>query len=279
VNSSAPSLVRAVVRRARNLETRTRPYRTPVLRGRWNIGHCPICESPTVFVETGNYLREHYRCMRCDSIPRYRAMIHLLSRLFPEWRRLSIYEAGPSGPASEKLRRECRGYISSQYFLDTQPGTLKRGVRTENLECLTFADESFDLVITQDVLEHLLRPRLVLGEIARVLRPGGSHVFTVPYFRQRPSLVRAVPNEEGSILHLLPPDYHGNPIDESGSLVVTEWGDDLFAFIDENSKMTTTAYRACDRQFGLDGQFLEVFVSRKPRSDSATSRGMKEAAG
>jgi SAM-dependent methyltransferase len=155
-------------------------------------------------------------------------------------------------------------------------GTLRRGVRAENLECLTFPDESFDLVVTQDVLEHVLRPPLALTEIARVLRPGGSHVFTVPYFRGRASVVRASPDENGSILHLLPPDYHGDPIDENGILVVTEWGDDLLGVIQDYSGMPTTVYRPRNRRLGLDGEFLEVFVSRKPRSDS-TTKEMKEA--
>ena len=38
---------------------------------------------------------------------------------------------------------------------------------------LPFADESFDLVTCNMVFEHLADPRLVLGEIRRVLRPGG----------------------------------------------------------------------------------------------------------
>lgn len=224
-------------------------------------------------------MREHYRCMRCDSIPRYRATIYVLSRLFPGWRGLSIYEAGPGGPASAKLSRECRRYVSSQLFPDYELGTLKRGVRAENLECLTFPDESFDLVVTQDVLEHVLRPRLALAEIARVLRPGGSHVFTVPYFRGRSTIVRAIPDENGSVLDLLPRHYHGDPIDENGTLVVTDWGDDLLGFIQNHSRMPTTVYRMRNRRLGLDGQFLEVFVSRKPSFASTTVRERGEAVG
>jgi SAM-dependent methyltransferase len=269
--------VRAVVRRARKLVSRTRPYRSSLLRGHWNVGRCPICEGPTVFVELGDYLRDHYRCIRCGSIPRYRATIYFLSRLFPNWRALSIYEAAPSGPASTKLRRECGRYVSSQFFPGVRPGTLQGGVRVENLECLTFPDESFDIVISQDVLEHLMRPQLVFAEIARVLRPGGAHLFTVPCDRSRTTLVRAIPDENGSIQHLLPPDYHGDPVAAGGSLVVTEWGDDLLAFIEDKSKMPTTVYRLCNRRLGLDGEFLEVFVSWKSTSDSTTPRGQEAA--
>jgi hypothetical protein len=36
---------------------------------------------------------------------------------------------------------------------------------SEDLEALTFPDESFDLVITQDVFEHVLRPAKAFAEI------------------------------------------------------------------------------------------------------------------
>ncbi|MGH8487345.1 MAG: class I SAM-dependent methyltransferase [Gammaproteobacteria bacterium] len=50
--------------------------------------------------------------------------------------------------------------------------------RCENLEEQTFHDEFFDLVITQDVFEHVFHPDLAIREIARTLRPGGR-VITI----------------------------------------------------------------------------------------------------
>jgi SAM-dependent methyltransferase len=38
---------------------------------------------------------------------------------------------------------------------------------------LPFSEESFDIVFCKQVLEHVRDPRLVLGEVARVLAPGG----------------------------------------------------------------------------------------------------------
>lgn len=34
----------------------------------------------------------------------------------------------------------------------------------------------------EEILEHVLRPDLAVREIARVLRFGGAHVFTVPVY-------------------------------------------------------------------------------------------------
>lgn len=41
-------------------------------------------------------------------------------------------------------------------------------------ETLPFADNSFDVVFADNVMEHLPDPEKVFAEIARVLRPGGG---------------------------------------------------------------------------------------------------------
>lgn len=45
-------------------------------------------------------------------------------------------------------------------------------------EGLPFADGSFDVAVAWDVLEHVQDPTQVLGELARVLRPGGHALVT-----------------------------------------------------------------------------------------------------
>jgi ubiquinone/menaquinone biosynthesis C-methylase UbiE len=47
-------------------------------------------------------------------------------------------------------------------------------------EQLAFADNSFDLVICSEVLEHVLNPRQALAEIRRVVKPGGTVIVTTP---------------------------------------------------------------------------------------------------
>jgi SAM-dependent methyltransferase len=234
--------------------------------GKLHRGYCTICERKVFFARTGPWLRDEYLCLRCYSVPRNRALLKVLAEQFPSWRDLSIHESSPGGASSEKIRKECPGYVASQFFSDVPKGEIRDGQRSENLESLTFPDASFDLVVTQDVFEHVLRPELGFQEIARTLKPGGAHVFTVPYYRGKKTVVRARAGESGSIEHLMKPDYHVNPIDSEGSLVVTEWGDEIGHFILRASGMTTTIYSFFDTRLGLEGEFLDVFVSRKPGS-------------
>ena len=51
-----------------------------------------------------------------------------------------------------------------------------RGAGTE----LPFKDAVFDVVMASDVLEHIQNDVAAAGEIARVLRPGGTAIITVP---------------------------------------------------------------------------------------------------
>src|SRR6266498_762932 len=141
-----------------------------VVSGRANRGECPICERKTLFIRRSSWLRDNYLCLHCCSIPRFRAIIHVLKLLFPDYRTMAIHESSASGPASEKLRRECKHYVRTNFYGDVEPGGYRKGIRCENLERMTFADASFDLVITQDVLEHVLTPADAFAEIGRILR-------------------------------------------------------------------------------------------------------------
>jgi len=55
-------------------------------------------------------------------------------------------------------------------------------------DTLPFPDASFDVVTLLAVLEHLAHPRAMVEEIARVLRPGGEVVLTVPSKAAKPVL-------------------------------------------------------------------------------------------
>lgn len=236
--------------------------KTMLAGGKYNRGHCPICACPTVFVELGDWLRDQYLCVLCRSVPRWRAVIEVLESYFPNWRDLAMHESSPGGASSEKLARECPGYLGTHFFQDVRSGRCRDGIRCENLEAQTFEDERFDLVITQDVFEHLFEPERAFREIHRTLKPGGAHVFTVPWYYWQPTRVRAL-RENGQVRHLDTPDYHGNPIDPGGSLVTREWGYDLADIIYRSCAMTTMVIRIRDRAKGIDGAMCEVFVSRK----------------
>ena len=171
-----------------------------------NEGFCCICDAPTTFVARHPWLRDHYLRERCGTIPHARAVVEVLHSIAPDWELAIMHEGSPS---TNHIARRCPNYSYSFFYRDVPLGGQKNGQRCENLGAMTFKDDSFDVFITQDVLEDVFRPDRALSEIMRVLRPGGIHVFTAPKHKHLLSTVqRATVAADGAITHLLPPEYH-----------------------------------------------------------------------
>ena len=108
-------------------------------------------------------------------------------------------------------------------------GREEKGIRHEDAEALSFADATFDLVVSCDVLEHVNDPSAAMAEIMRVLRPGGRAILTFPMDPALERNQRRAARVDGTVRHLLPEIYHGNPLSRRGSLVFTDFGWEVLA--------------------------------------------------
>ena len=232
-----------------------------------NTGYCPTCDQDVTFIAHNEWYRDHYLCTNCGSLPRERALMATIETYCPNWRTLSIHESSPSDRgASKRLASESPHYIPSQYFPDQEPGSLVGNMRCEDLEALSFNDESIDLHITQDVLEHVFHPSKVFKEIARTLKPGGMHICTVPLVnKETPSTLRAR-IENNDIVYLEPEQYHGNPVGDGRALVTVDWGFDICRHIFEASGLYTYIVHMDDLSKGIRAEYIEVLVTVKPSS-------------
>jgi hypothetical protein len=228
-------------------------------------GFCPVCEQAATFGAKDPWLRDHFLCLSCNAQPRERALFSVLTQILRDWRTLSIHESSPGTAASRRLADQAPAYLASQYDPSIPWGSIHEGGwRSEDLERQTFADASFDLVVTQDVMEHIFAPDRAVAEIARTLKPNGVHICTVPIVNKAaPSVRRAGRRAEGSIEHLLEPVYHGNPMDPNGSLVTVDWGYDIADYWDAASGLSTTIWTIDDLSRGIQAEYIEVLVSRK----------------
>jgi SAM-dependent methyltransferase len=118
-------------------------------------------------------------------------------------------------PGVHKHLSLMRGLTYSEYGTES----------SQDLMALTYADQSFDYVLTSDTLEHVPDFDLALREIRRVLKPQGKHIFTIPIIWDRPTRRRAS-QKNGAVVHYLPPSFHGNEkLNEY--LVFNEFGGDV----------------------------------------------------
>lgn len=147
------------------------------------------------------------------------------------------------------------------------------GFRCENIEALTFADDSVDLHVSQDVMEHVFSPTSAFREIARTLKPGGAHIFTVPIVnKHKATRLRASLDEGGEVLYLEEPQYHGNPIDEKGSLVTVDWGYDICRHIFTASGLFTHLIQIDDLSKGIRAEYIDVLMTLKPDTEAVINK-------
>jgi SAM-dependent methyltransferase len=244
------------------------PY---IIKGRFTYGFCPVCNNKTPFLDVDpKRIRESCHCIFCNSSSRHRALFIVLKNVFPQYQDLRIYEPAPGGAVSAKLKKECKHYTVSHYFPDVTPGKMEKGFRCENIEETTFDNSSFDIIVTQDVFEHILHPNKAFAEIKRILKPDGVHIFTIPFNNDKRTDFRVLEDKDG-MKFTKEPIFHGNPIDKKGSLVITDWGFDLFDYIFRHSGMNTNIFSIRDEKLGLGNRIFCVYVSKNVLSPSSTT--------
>jgi hypothetical protein len=242
------------------------------LLGKPITGDCPVCGAQKAqFRDFTDNLRESGACSQCGASNRQRQMAFVLrsclglpvvGRLrLPE--RCRLYNAEANGPLHAALA-DSPGYLCSEYWGEAAiPGTVVNGVRHEDLEQLSFADACFDVVLSSDVLEHVPDAYCAHREILRVLRPGGRHIFTVPFTGAAQDDVRAR-RANGEIEHLAEPLYHGDPVRPGeGVLVWRIFGAEMLTRLQAMGFATDTL-QLREPAHGIIGDGALVFVARKP---------------
>lgn len=260
-----------------------------VARRRW--GRCPVCGKPALFLHRPGVVpaelarrwgltprlvaavahKETDLCSRCGAKLRARRLARVLLDLdpaggarsvagwvgTPEARALRVAEFNRVEGLHDALARLPR-FTATDFRDDAEPGTVVDGVRTEDLTRLTFADGSFDLVVTSETLEHVPDLDRALAEIFRVLAPGGRHVFTVPWLPGVPQTYpRARIGPDGARVDLAVPIAH--PGGDWGYPVFTEIGADL------PDRLRAAGFEA-EVRFGpaTEDDIAQVFIARRP---------------
>ena len=99
-------------------------------------------------------------------------------------------------------------------------------VQFQDITQLDFSNAQLDALISFDVLEHVPDYISAIREFSRALKPGGVCIATFPFNDRPDTLVRARPHSDGSIEHIEPPEYHGDPI-SGGILCYYHFGWDI----------------------------------------------------
>ncbi len=151
--------------------------------------HCPICKrSYSAFYSAGfdfpvlkeldvvgGGFRKNVRCPGCNSGDRERLFfLYLKNVLKVDTERLSILHVAPE--ESVQL------YLKSLTNISHESIDLgsERADKKMDIQSLQYPSDTFDVVICNHVLEHIIDDGLAMREMYRVLRKGGTAILQVP---------------------------------------------------------------------------------------------------
>ncbi len=226
---------------------------------------CYICGQMAEFsIENNATLLREAQCNYCKASIRNSDLAKILVKsilgknaslleTFTEFKDLKIIEAQSSG-LIHFFMKHLPQYEAFEYFDGIPVGQKHNGVICNNLESLSYESNTIDVIITQDVIEHVADPLKAFGEIQRVLKKGGSHIFTIPLHEGRTTQSRVGKMKV----------FHGDPIRQEGALVYTDWGDDIISIIESIGMNTEIFYEHIfykpEEITNVDNDFLQYVL-------------------
>jgi len=137
---------------------------------------CPCCRGHfRRFLSAGVVPRPNARCPRCHSLERHRLLwLYLQSRtnLFSE--RLKVLHFAPEYFFGTTFRAMSNlDYISAD--LEASRAQVKMDITN-----ILYDDNFFDVILCSHVLEHVVDDQKAMGELFRVLKPGGWAILQSP---------------------------------------------------------------------------------------------------
>lgn len=210
--------------------------------------------------------RERLICPDTGLNNRMRAAVHLFEAECGPYSHSRLYLSEQVAPLYRYFAAHYANVTGSEFLgEDFAPGSCNpAGIRHEDLIRLSFGDAAFDYFLSFDCFEHIPAYRAAFGESCRVLAPGGTLFFSVPFVPDAEgNLIRARKTANGSIEHLLEPEYHGDPLNSGGCLCFQHFGWEMLNELKETGFRDAYAMLYWSRGFGYLGGEQVLFVARK----------------
>ena len=204
------------------------------LNSRWPQhikAYCHYCRQSTemAYRSLWSYnLREGLTCKKCGLNTRQRLMSYLIRQCVQDGFRIYLYEQRTRFFARIRDTLPQCELVGSEYLGESRaPGERVGKLIHEDAANLSFESDSFDIIVSQDVFEHVPDIDAAFREAFRVLKKGGILLLSVPFFWDKEKTEKCAVIEDGQVMILRSPVYHGNPMSRKGSLVYHNFGWDL----------------------------------------------------
>jgi SAM-dependent methyltransferase len=146
---------------------------------------CPVCEKTySKFFPYGRLRpRANALCPNCLSLERHRLIwLYLKEKTDFFLKKLDVLHIAPEACFISRFEAvHGDGYITAD--IESPLAKIKMDIHS-----IPFRDKTFDVVLCNHVLEHVKDDLKAMGEISRVLRPGGFSILQVPFFPPLPDI-------------------------------------------------------------------------------------------
>lgn len=193
-------------------------------------GNCSVCNSPQPFIVDYQFSedvegkrvpnwRERLICPNCGCNSRQRFIIHKIFDCYSSDMQILMYEQASN--VFEKVKREIPKVKGFEYVGDCR-GEQKAidGIVLEDICELSYMDEEFSLLVSNDVFEHVYDYEKAFLEAYRVLKPGGKLLFTVPFDGNSATTARRVEKDGDGFIYTQSQWYHDCAVAGQAPLLV-----------------------------------------------------------
>lgn len=184
---------------------------------------CNLCSFPIIRINKNIF---GTRCINCRSTFIHRALgFYFKKQNFSK--EILIHEFSNHGAFFKFLKKEYKNLTTSEYFYGIKPGEYKNMILCQDVQNLSFKNESFEVFTSTEVFEHVQDDVKGFSEVLRCLKPGGHFIFTVPIDSNVKNTLTRAKVVDGEIVHILPPEYHGDHLSNKGILAFRTYGMDI----------------------------------------------------
>ncbi len=238
-------------------------------------GYCWVCRKKVDFSVDYNFsylsegvlvpnLRERLICPKCNLNARKRAALHLFYTKLNPSANSSIYITEQTTLLFRVFQKKFPSLIGSEFlgntgavFNETDPL-----IRNEDLTNLSFNDEIFDYILSFDCFEHIFEYKKAFNECARCLKKNGVLYFSIPFsLYQETNILRAYVDNNDTLVHLLPEEWHGPP--QTGFFCFHNFGWQLIEDIKAAGFGKVEVIFYWSWKFGYLGGFKPLFIATK----------------
>lgn len=154
-------------------------------------GNCAVCNSPQPFIvdyqfaEEDNGIkrpnwRERLVCPNCGCNNRQRFVVHKVFENYKSGMKVLLYEQ--TTQVYHMIQRDIPDVTGFEYAgVNVQEQTENEEIHFEDVCRLAYPDETFDIIVSNDVFSRADDYERGFQEAYRVLKPEGKMIFTVPF--------------------------------------------------------------------------------------------------